>query len=478
MPIVTLVLGIVVGAAAAVLWSRASSASLFAQVARATAEAEERLRERNEAAGLLDRCQEELAAERANGARLAALVEGERRAAEERAIVQAEARDQLVGTFAQLSRDALAQNADHFLREAKEALAGAHREARVDMEGRSQAVAQLVEPVQATLTKVEAQLQQFELKRAEAFADLQAQVRSLHESERMLQAETSNLVTALRAPASRGRWGELQLRRVIELAGMVPHCDFAEQVVAEGDAGVARADVVVRLPGGTNLVVDAKVPMASFLQATERATAEDDRRKLLRNHARQLRGHVSDLARKRYWEQYEPAPEFVVMFVPGDALLSVALEHDPELLDFAFESKVLITTPTTLIATLRSAAWGWRQEAIARDAREVAEAGRKVYRRLSTMAQHLDKLGRSLESSVKAYNSTVGSMESSVLPAARRFDDLHVGNGSLGSSRFVEALPRAVSAKELLDLDGEDRAPSREPLAGSDEDHDGMEATA
>jgi DNA recombination protein RmuC len=264
-----------------------------------------------------------------------------------------------------------------------------------------------------------------------------------------LHDQTSSLVNALRAPQTRGRWGEMQLRRVVELAGLVEHCDFTEQTTVSGDSGTLRPDLVVQLAGGKQVVVDAKVSLAAYLDAAE-SRDPDVIEARMQAHARHLREHVKELAAKEYWRSFEPTPEFVVLFVPGDAFLAPALERDPRLLEDAMVAKVLIATPTTLIAMLRTIAYSWQQEALTANARSVFELGRELYRRLGTLGSHVDKLGRTLTRSVEDYNAVIGSLERNVLVQARRMADLQVTDADLATPTPVDAVPRPLGAPELL----------------------------
>jgi DNA recombination protein RmuC len=306
-----------------------------------------------------------------------------------------------------------------------------------------------VAPLRDALGKVEGHLRVLEHDRVAAYSALTEQVRALSATGEGLRDETRSLVTALRAPQARGRWGEMQLRRVVELAGMVEHCDFSEQESVTGDDGTLRPDLVVRLAGGKQVVVDAKVSLAAYLDAAE-SHDPDHVEGRMRAHARHLRDHVRGLAAKEYWRSFEPTPEFVVLFVPGDAFLAPALERDPQLLDDAMAARVLIATPTTLIAMLRTIAYSWQQEAVTEHARSVFEIGRELYRRLATMGEHVDKLGRTLTRSVEDYNKVVGSLERNVLVQARRMAELQVTDADLGAPEPVIATTRPLSAAELL----------------------------
>lgn len=388
-------------------------------------------------------------------AQLRADLAAERRVAAERAEQALRDEQRLSHTFAALSQQALQQASTSFLDLARAALGRHTAEARGDLDVRREAVDALVAPLRDSLDKVTLQLHELEASRRSAYVGLAEQVRGLADAQERLRTETSGLVTALRAPSVRGRWGELQLRRVVEMAGMVEHCDFVEQPQGCGNgdgagdgAGRLRPDLVVRLPGGGSVVVDSKVPLEAYLRALE-APDETARRAAMAHHARQLRAHVDALARKAYWQQFQPAPELVVLFVPGEPLLSAALEHAPELYEHAVASSVLLATPTSLIGLLRTIGFGWRQEAVAAGAQAVCELGRQLHTRLGTMVDHVDRLGRSLESAVGAYNSTVGALESRVLVSARRFTELRISDEELPTPRHVDRAPRAVDGAAL-----------------------------
>ncbi|HEY3942929.1 MAG TPA: DNA recombination protein RmuC [Acidimicrobiales bacterium] len=377
--------------------------------------------------------------------------------ADERQAAGDEERQRLAGAFAEISAQALQRNAEQFISLADARLTKDREAVSGDLARRQQSLSLLLQPIQDTLARYEEGLRQLELDRKGAYAGLTEQVRQINEANGQLQRETRNLVTALRSPQTRGRWGEVQLRRVVEMAGMVAHCDFEEQVSTNGEDGRLRPDLVVHLPGRAQLVVDAKVPLDAFLRAVE-SDDDEQRRMELVGHARQLRNHVDQLSKKQYWAQFDPSPDFVVAFVPGDSLLAAAFEHDPALIEHAMVNRVLLATPTTLIALLRTVAYGWQQESLADNARDVQKLGAELYDRLRVMGGHLGRLHRNLTGAVEAFNDTVGSIESRVLVTARKFPGLGVGDGGkqLPELEPVVATPRAPQAVELAELRPED----------------------
>jgi DNA recombination protein RmuC len=379
-----------------------------------------------------------------------------RRTESEAACRAEEDRARLIGAFAELSAEALAKNNEQFLALADTRLNEARAEARGDLEQRQQAIGRLLDPLSETLARYERGLQEMELERKGAYEGLSEKVAQLHAGHEQLRKETRNLVTALRSPQTRGRWGEVQLRRVAEMAGMLTHCDFNEQVSATSDEGRLRPDMVVHMPGGGEVVVDAKVPLEAFLQLLD---ADDDETRALcqAKHARQVRSHVDQLAKKGYWKQFDRSPQMVVAFIPGDQLLAAAFESDPTLQEHAMVNGVLLTTPVTLIALLRTVALGWQQETLAESAREVQKLGAELYERLRAMSGHLQTLQRSLTSSVEAYNRTVGSFESRVLVSARKFPGLGVSCESADIAELspIEAAPRRLQAVEVGSEDEE-----------------------
>ncbi|TMQ91014.1 DNA recombination protein RmuC [Actinomadura soli] len=363
------------------------------------------------------------------------------RAAEEKL---AYAEERMAEHFENLSAKALDASNQRFLELADARLKAAGVEAAGELQRRQQAVEHLVAPLKETLAKVEEQLREVETGRRESHAMLAKQVDFVRQSSDQLRRETQSLVRALQRPEARGRWGELQLRRVVELAGMAHHCDFDEQASAVTVDGTVRPDMVVRLVGGKSIVVDSKVSLAAYLQAAE--TGDQVR---LDAHARHLRDHVDRLAAKSYWQAFSPAPEFVVLFIPGEAFLAPALDRDPGLLEHAIRRRVHIATPTTLITMLRTAAYAWQQAALSRNARAVFDLGKELYERLGTMGQHVDELGRALTGAIKSYNRTIGTLETRVLVSARKLNELGVVDDDLDGARPVEESPRSLSAAEL-----------------------------
>ena len=352
--------------------------------------------------------------------------------------------------FEAVSARVLRDAQQSFLQLAESQLGQHHITSREELEKRQRAVEQIVKPIAESLAKMDGKLELIEQGRRETQGSLTTHLRSVAETQEKLRTETANLVTALRSPHTRGRWGEIQLRRVCEMAGMIDRCDFVEQSSFESDAGRLRPDVVVRLPGGKNVVVDAKAPLEAYLSAVE-ATDPDQRKAHLEAYGRHVRDHVTKLSQKAYWSQFDSSPEFVVMFLPGEALFSAALEQVPGLIEEGVAQKVLITTPTSLIAVLRAVHYGWRQEKVAESARAVSELGRELHGRLGTLAGHFMKLGRSLDSSVKAYNDTVGSLESRVLVTARKLSEHGAASGGdeLPEPQQVETAPRSVQVMEV-----------------------------
>ena len=350
------------------------------------------------------------------------------------------AHERLTNEFKALSADALRINRTDFLEQAKQAFAHLQQQSAGDLEQRKQAVESLVKPIRESLEKVDAKMSEIEKARAGAYGALGEQLKALNGAQLKLQSEAARLSTALRSTTYAGSWGELQLRRVVEMADMLGYCDFAEQQTA----GSLRADLVVRLPGGQRIVVDAKAPLESFRAAGD-TTDEAIRAARMVEHALKVRGHIDTLGAKNYWEQFQPAPEYVVLFLPGDHFLTAALQSDNLLMDRALSRRVLLATPTTLIALLKAAAYGWRQEAVSRNADEISALGRALYDRVAGFADNLDKIGRGLDTAVKGYNTAVGSFEGMLLPGARKLAEL----GARGAKDLNEPGTIDTAAREV-----------------------------
>jgi DNA recombination protein RmuC len=335
----------------------------------------------------------------------------------------------LRASIGELTQQALRDNSDNFLRLARESFGREQATMEGTLREREAALAQLVQPIRAALEKSEGQIVAMERERHDAFTTLRSQIETLTAGQSALQRETRNLVTALRRPEVRGRWGELTLRRVVELAGLSEHCDFSEQASVGGPQGALRPDLVVHMPDGRDLVIDAKTPLDAYLEAID-ATTEELRRAALGRHAQQVEARVRELASKAYWEQFEHSPEFAVLFLPGDQFLSAALAERPELLDNAMRQSVIIATPSTLIALLKAVAYGWRQAIVAENAAVIRDLGQELHRRLGAFVAHLARAGQRLDGAIEAYNSAVGSLERQVLPQARRFTELGAATGA------------------------------------------------
>ncbi|HXV14823.1 MAG TPA: DNA recombination protein RmuC [Candidatus Krumholzibacteria bacterium] len=421
---VALALGVVVGFSAAWLIARSRAAAL-----RAQNEGKDRaLAARDEAVVDL----------KVQVARLESTLEQER-ASETR----------LSNAFKALSADALKSSNESFLELAKATLEKYQAGAKNDLEQRAKSVEEFVKPLKESLEKVNVQIETIEKTRREDYGSLSQHLMGLRTETSSLNTETRNLTNALRTPIVRGRWGEVQLRKVVELAGMVEYCDFVEQPSVEGEEGRLRPDLVVNLPGGKNVVVDSKVPLEAYLNAQE-STDVETARAYMKDHARQIRVHIGKLRAKSYAEQFDSTPEFVVMFLPGESFFSAALEHEPGLIEEGAAQNVIIATPTTLIALLRSVAYGWKQEKIAESAQEIRDLGIELHKRMRVLAEHVMDIGDGLNRAVGAYNKSVGSLESSVLPAARRFPELGLtGQPEIPQLTPVERTTRALNSPEL-----------------------------
>lgn len=387
---------------------------------------------------------------RVQNAELQTTISKDRRAADEKLALLNEAQAALTDAFRALSAEALNTNNQAFVQLAKETLEKYQEGAKGDLEKRQQAIDQLVKPVRESLEKVDSKIQQIEKDRVGAYEGLTEQVRGLMENQTRLHQVTGNLVQALGTPRVRGRWGEIQLKRVAELAGMLDHCDFYEQQQVATEEGNLRPDLLVRLPGGRNIVVDAKAPLAAYLEAIEE-TDEAIRRIKLTDHARMIRDHMSALSKKAYWDQFDESPEFVILFLPNETFFSAALQVDPSLIENGVEQRVILATPTTLITLLKAVSFGWRQERLAENAKQIAELGKDLYKRISDMTGHISDVGQRLGKAVESYNKAVGSLESRVMVSARRFRDLHVGTEQEEIEPLVQidAIPRGMVLPEV-----------------------------
>jgi DNA recombination protein RmuC len=338
---------------------------------------------------------------------------------------QRESARKMADSFAALSSRALRENNEIFLKLAEENLQKHQQAARNELEKKEKSIEGLLKPIRETLEKTEKQMHEIEKERKQAYGSLQQHLHQMTETQIRLQQETRNLVSALRRPEVRGQWGEMTLKRLAELAGLIEYCDFYEQETLSTENGVMRPDMVVRMPDRRELVIDAKTPLDAYLNAVQ-STDESQKLLELQRHARKLRERVKELAAKAYWSQFKQSPDFVVLFIPGEQFLSAALEQDPQLLEYALANKVILATPTSLIALLRAVAFGWRQQAVAKNAEQIQSLGTELYNRMQAFVEHLEKLGNSLGSSIEHYNRAVGSLERSVLPGARKFAELGI----------------------------------------------------
>ena len=481
LPVFLIFAGIFVGAAIVWLLLRAQSQRSHekgqADSATQVAALQERLAARDqEAQKLQQSCDKEVAQReqlREDNANLKAQLEGERRAAQERSESFKQAAGELSEKFKALSRDALKDNNQSFLDLARATLEKFQTSAQGDLELRQRAIDQLVKPLKESLERVDGKIGEMEKARAGAYSELREQVRALATSQLQLQSETGNLVKALRTPHIRGRWGEIQLRRVVELAGMLQYCDFTEQETVTGEDVRIRPDVIVRLPGGRTIVVDAKVPFDAFYESIS-TTDDVVRVERLKDHARLVRAHIGQLSKKSYWETVQPTPEFVLLFLPGENFYSAALEHDPKLIEDGVNQGVIIATPTTLIALLKAVSYGWRQEQMAANAQEVSKLGKDLYDRLRKFTEYFADIGKNLDRALESYNKGVGSLEARVLVTARKFKE----RGAIAGDEIevlepIDKSARALSLDEgglfpeLVALDLETKEDDSMPLLSS-----------
>ena len=372
---------------------------------------------------------------------------------EERLQMLDESRDQFYNAFAGLSQRALQENNTQFLQLAQETMGRFQQSAQVDLEYRKEAVEELIKPIQEALDRTNQQVNQIEKNRHETFGALNEQLKSIAGEQNNLRQETRKLVTALRRPEVRGQWGEISLKRIAELAGMVEYCDFTEQQHKADKDRAIRPDMIVNMPDARQLIIDAKTPMDAYLDAA--STEDDAERKIqLIRHAKIVRDHMRELASKRYWDQFKDAPDFVILFIPGDQFLSAALEHDKSLLADSLSERVILSTPSSLVALLRAVAFGWKQERLAENAGKIRELGEELYKRVAVYTEHMTRLGKTLNNSVEHYNKAVGSLERSVLPGARRFSELGIQEKKeIPKTDMIENVPRmpVTQADDALD---------------------------
>lgn len=382
---------------------------------------------------------------RETNAALRATLEAERHAMSEKMNALEGARAELTHTFGALAGQALRSNTEEFLKLAQENLKQFQIKAEGGLTQKEKAIENLVKPIKDALEKTEKQIHQIELERKEAYGSLGKHLEQMAHAHQTLQSETRNLTQALRRPEVRGQWGEMTLKRLAELAGMVEYCDFYEQEHTTTEDGAIRPDMIVRMPDGREIVVDAKTPLDAYLSAVE-ATDDAARDKYLQQHARKVAERVKELAGKGYWSQFPNAPDFVVLFIPGDQFLSAALDIDRDLMENALRQKVILATPTSFVALLRAVAYGWRQQSLAANAEKIRDLGNELYKRLTTFTEHLSKLGKNLASATDSYNKTVGSFERQVLPGARKFVEMGIhGEQAITAPEPVESSPRAIS---------------------------------
>lgn len=435
------IIGLIIGVWAGVIFSGTKSRSLAERSrllerenARLNSDLSREMERRSESSSLISELRTRL--------------EMEHSAYEEKLELLYQAKNELSDGFKALSAEALKNNNQSFLELATTALEKFHVQASADLEKRQGSIDGLVKPLKESLEKVDMKINELEQKRAGAYEGLIKQVEYMAFGQEKLQRETNRLISALKSPTVRGRWGEIQLKRVVEVAGMVEYCDFVEQEEVSNESGKQRPDMVIRLPGEKTIVIDSKTPLSDFLEAID-TTDEEVRKLKMVGHAKQVRNHIVQLASKSYWNQFDFTPEFVVMFLPGETFFSAALQSDPQLIEFGAERKVIIATPTTLIALLKAVSYGWKQEQMNENAKQISELGKVLYERLSVLTEHLMDIRKGLQHSVQAYNRTVGSYESRVLVTARKFGELGVmGENEIGELEVLEIGLREIAAVE------------------------------
>lgn len=397
---------------------------------------------------IIERLYKENGAYKGKLAEMTALCDSQKRHAEEKIEMLLTARQQFTESFKGISADALKNNADSFLQLATAKLEKFQESAKNDLESRQKAVDSLIKPIRESLDKVDNKLQTLEKTNSSTHIGLTEQMRSLAALQTQLQGETSNLVKALRMPNVRGRWGEIQLKRVVEMAGMIEYCDFTQQESITTDERRLRPDMIIKLPNAKQIVVDSKTPLQAYLESLEQQD-EVARQIKLKEHARQVRTHVTQLSTKTYWEQLPATPEFVILFLPGETFFSAALEHDPTLIEFGVDQKVILATPTTLIALLRSVAYGWKQELIAENAQKIYETGKELYERTHILATYLTKIRKGLEQTITSYNEAVASFETRVLVTTRKFKEMGAATDEeIESVAMIEKKPRKLIPRE------------------------------
>lgn len=392
--------------------------------------------------------QKKIAALREKNTILETTLELERTTANDRLDTLERTRAQLSATFAALSGEALKNNNEAFLQLAQENLKQFNIQAQGELSKKEQAIEHLLKPIKEVLEKTEKQIRDIEHDRKEAYGSITKHLETMAQTQQLLHGETRNLAQALRRPEVRGQWGEMTLKRLVELAGMVQHCDFYEQETTVTEEGIIRPDMIVRMPGGRDIVVDVKTPLDAYLNAIE-AADDKTRDQHLVHHARKVRDRIRELASKSYWGQFKNSPDFVVLFIPGDHFLSAALDKDPQLLEDALRQKVILATPTSLVALLRAVAFGWNQQTVTENAEKIRDLGEDLYKRLNTFTSHLVKLGKNINNSVEHYNNAIGSFQRQVLPGAKKLSDLGIGQAK--PSEFLEPVEKIARSLDQSD---------------------------